>query len=117
MGRRVIEGEALATAANCIWCGRALKARRGGSPQRFCRHRTAFHSAARRWAEANIAAGTLPVDAIKGGVPAAYTFHPANRSPPSAPEAVERRDASAQLLNRVVATLPAHVFANCQGSS
>jgi hypothetical protein len=119
MSRRVIEGEAeaeaeaLATAANCIWCARAFKPRRGGSPQRFCspRHRTAFHSAARRWAEANIATGTLPVGAIKDGVPAAYTLHPGNGLPSSAPEAVERRDDSAKLLNRVVATLPAHVFA------
>jgi hypothetical protein len=97
-------------AASCIWCARAFKPRRGGSPQRFCspRHRTAFHSAARRWAEANIAAGTLPVDAIKGGLPAACTLHPGNGLPS---ETVERRDASAQLLNRVVATLPARAFA------
>ncbi len=52
----------------CLWCGRPFRARRrGGSLQKFCcaAHRTAFHSAARRWAEHAVAAGALRVADLK----------------------------------------------------
>src|SRR6516165_4223615 len=41
------------TLPGCLWCKRPFRARRGGSPKRFCcaAHRIAFWSAARRWAE------------------------------------------------------------------
>jgi hypothetical protein len=38
--------------------------------------RTAFHTAARRWAEAAVAAGVVTVDHIRNGVPAACTLLP-----------------------------------------
>ena len=47
--------------AACQWCERPFPARRGGSPQRFCRSscRIAFWSALRRWGERAVAAGML----------------------------------------------------------
>ena len=47
----------------CLWCGRAFTARAtGGAPAKFCSaaHRTAYHSAIRHWAEAEIAGAGLP---------------------------------------------------------
>ena len=60
----------------CLWCGHPFRARRGGSPQRFCRARcrTAFWSALRRWGERAIAAGTLTVIDLKNGAKAACTL-------------------------------------------
>jgi hypothetical protein len=54
----------------CLWCGHPFRARRGGSPQRFCRARcrTAFWSALRRWGERAIAAGTLTVTDLRNGL-------------------------------------------------
>ena len=54
-------------AIDCRWCGRACQLRRGGSPRVFCGPacRTAFHTAARRWAEGAVAAGVLTVDHIR----------------------------------------------------
>jgi len=54
----------------CLWCRRPFSARRGGSPKRFCcaAHRTAFWSAARRWAEKAVVSGFLSVDDIRNGV-------------------------------------------------
>ncbi len=46
----------------CLWCGAEFQARStGGSRQRFCqpRHRVAFHTLARRWAEAMVESGTV----------------------------------------------------------
>jgi hypothetical protein len=54
----------------CLWCAAPVTLRRGGSP----RHE--FHSCARRWAEAAVAAGALSVDVLKNGDPAAYTLLP-----------------------------------------
>jgi len=48
----------------CRWCGALMPVgRRRGSARRFCRteHRTAFHSAARRYVNQAIAAGRLTV--------------------------------------------------------
>ena len=60
----------------CLWCGRAFVARRGGSPQRFCRARcrTAFWSALRRWGERAVAAGILTIGDIRTGDPAPCTL-------------------------------------------
>ena len=60
----------------CLWCSRAFRPRRGGSPQRFCSsaHRAVFHSAARRFAEGAVAAGIVTLDAIKNGDLAACTL-------------------------------------------
>ena len=52
----------------CLWCDQPIEPRlSGGSPRKFCspRHRTAFHSAARRWAERKIAAGILTIAELR----------------------------------------------------
>src|SRR6516165_404440 len=55
------------TLPGCLWCKRPFRARRGGSPKRFCcaAHRIAFWSAARRWAERAVVSGLLSVDNIR----------------------------------------------------
>jgi hypothetical protein len=62
----------------CLWCAVALTLRRGGSPKKFCsaRCRHEFHSCARRWAEAAVAAGALSIDVLKNGGFAACTLLP-----------------------------------------
>jgi hypothetical protein len=47
----------------CLWCGTGFIAQGRGSPQRFCRPtcRVHFHSAARCWAEAELAAGRITI--------------------------------------------------------
>ena len=58
------------------WCGKPFEPRRtGGSVRRFCsaRHRTAFHTAARRWAECQVAAGRLSVAVLRAGARTACT--------------------------------------------
>ena len=64
------------TRATCLWCGRSFIARRGGSPQRFCRPRCriTFWSALRRWAERAVAAGALTIDHIRNADLAACTL-------------------------------------------
>jgi hypothetical protein len=52
----------------CLWCGQPFERRlSGGSPRRFCSSvcRAALHTAARKWALAEIDAGRLSVAAIK----------------------------------------------------
>ena len=68
--------KSFAAAISCRWCGRACRLRRGGSPRVFCGPacRTAFHSAARRWAEGAVAAGVLTIADIRKGARAACTL-------------------------------------------
>ena len=72
----------------CLWCGHPFRARRGGSPQRFCRARcrTAFWSALHRWGKRAIAAGALTVIDLRNGATAACTLQgePVFRSTPEA---------------------------------
>jgi hypothetical protein len=72
----------------CRWCGKPFRSGRRGSPQHFCssQHRAAFHSAARRFAEQAVAAGTLTIEAIKSGDPAACTLPVGRVSPAPPPE-------------------------------
>ena len=52
----------------CTWCNETFARRQsGGSPQRFCKAkcRRAFHTAARIWAEREIAEGRLGVDELR----------------------------------------------------
>ena len=61
----------------CRWCGGEFQARRrGGSEQAYCcpRHRVAFHTAARLWAERAIAAGVLTIADLRNGDPSACTL-------------------------------------------
>jgi hypothetical protein len=87
----------------CRWCGRPFFRRRGGSPQRFCSaaHRMAFWSALRRSGERAIAAGTLSLDQIRNGDPAACTLLPDGISPAPVSEHREAED----LLNDLASAL------------
>ena len=61
----------------CLWCGKPFTRRpSGGSRQMFCdpRHRIAFHTAARRWAERAIASGALTIGDLRNSAAAAYTL-------------------------------------------
>ena len=84
----------------CQWCERPFRARRGGSPQRFCgaRCRMLFWSALRRFGERGLADGLMTMTDIRTGVTAACTLRqsterlsplPDNRrggdAPPDAP--------------------------------
>ena len=64
------------TLPGCLWCKRPFRARRGGSPRRFCcaAHRMAFWSAARRWAERAVVSGLLSVDDIRNDATEACTL-------------------------------------------
>jgi hypothetical protein len=76
--KRMMPGETI-----CLWCAAQFTLRRGGSPKKFCstRCRREFHSCARRWAEAAVAARVLSVDVLKNGDPAACTLLPRANSP------------------------------------
>ena len=60
----------------CEWCEQPFRARRGGSPQRFCgaRCRMLFWSALRRSGERALAEGILTIADIRTGAPAACTL-------------------------------------------
>ena len=60
----------------CEWCEQSFRARRGGSPQRFCggRCRMLFWSALRRSGERALAEGILTIAKIRTGAPAACTL-------------------------------------------
>jgi len=64
----LIEAAAAAQTEKCLWCDDEFEPRKGGSPQRFChpKHRDAFHSAARRWAEHAVLNGRLTVAELRG---------------------------------------------------
>lgn len=56
------------TANRCLWCeGELAPRRRRGSERRFCTPscRSKFHSAARRWAEDQVAAGKVGVRRLR----------------------------------------------------
>ena len=103
------------TRATCLWCGRSFTARRGGSPQRFCRARcrTAFWSALRRWAERAVASGALTIDHIRNADPAACMLVPDDISSAPAPlgqktapqAASEERGLTAGLLDNLLIAL------------
>ena len=60
----------------CLWCEGEFEPRKGGSPQRFCnpKHRAAFHSAGRRYAEHAVLSGQLTVADLRNGSPEACTL-------------------------------------------
>jgi hypothetical protein len=64
----LIEVTAAAETAVCLWCEGEFEPRKGGSPQRFCqtKHRDAFHSAGRRFAERAVLSGRLTVAELRG---------------------------------------------------
>jgi hypothetical protein len=60
----------------CPWCEKPFRARRGGSPQRFCgaKCRSAFWSALRRWGDRAVATGILSIADIRNGDAEACTL-------------------------------------------
>src|SRR5947209_19976659 len=73
-GKHIMDGDAgliAAAAVNpvCLWCETEFEPRKGGSPQRFCnsKHRDAFHSAGRRYAEHAVLGGQLTVADLRDG--------------------------------------------------
>jgi hypothetical protein len=84
LGEHIMDGDAgliAAAAVNpiCLWCEGEFEPRKGGSPQRFCnsKHRDAFHSAGRRYAEHAVLSGQLTVADLRNGSPEACTLLPA----------------------------------------
>jgi hypothetical protein len=78
----------------CRWCERQFRARRAGSPQRFCgaKCRIAYWTALRRWGERAIAAGILTIADLRNGAAEACTLIPgAVRSARVAPAPEEIR--------------------------
>ena len=73
---RGVSAKPSAAELSCRWCGRACRLRRGGSPRVFCGPacRTAYHTAARRWAERAVASGVLTITDIRKGRLAACTL-------------------------------------------
>jgi hypothetical protein len=63
----------------CLWCEGEFEPRKGGSPQRFCnpKHREAFHSAGRRYAEHAVLSGHLTAADLRNGSPEACMLLPA----------------------------------------
>src|SRR5207248_1120132 len=81
LGEHIMDGDAgliAAAAANpiCLWCETEFEPRKGGSPQRFCnsKHRDAFHSAGRRYAEHAVLSGQLTVADVRNGPAEACTL-------------------------------------------
>ena len=72
----------------CLWCEGEFERRKGGSPQRFCnsKHRDAFHSAGRRYAEHAVRSGQLTVADLRNGSPEACTLLPAQEHRSDYPE-------------------------------
>ena len=61
---------------SCLWCGSQFPPRKLGAHQkRFCssRCRSAFHTAARRWAEQALVRGDISVSDLKASVPSCTT--------------------------------------------
>ena len=76
------DGALIAAAAvkpACLWCDTEFEPRKGGSPQRFCdpKHRDAFHSAGRRFAEHAVLGGLLTAADLRNGPAEACTLLPA----------------------------------------
>ena len=71
----------------CLWCEGEFKRRKGGSPQRFCdpKHRDAFHSAGRRFAEHAVLSGLLTAADLRNGPAEACTLRAGQEGQSDAP--------------------------------
>jgi hypothetical protein len=92
----------------CPWCSEQFKARRGGSPQRFCsvRCRTAFWSALRGAGERALAAGTLSIDAVRNGRLEACTLVGREEAPLPCPKIGSTDQPFPEPLKRFVVEIP-----------
>ena len=90
----------------CLWCEGEFKRRKGGSPQRFCnsKHRDAFHSAGRRYAERAVLGGLLTVPDLRNGSPEACTLLPAQEHRSDYPDSRSDEIALNMLSGRLCAT-------------
>ena len=72
----------------CLWCEGEFKRRKGGSPQRFCdpKHRDAFHSAGRRFAEHAVLSGLLTAADLRNGPAEACTLRIGQGRAPNYPD-------------------------------
>ena len=87
----------------CCWCGRPFTPRRtGGRDQHCCRPpcRRALHSAAWRWVLAELAAGRLPLAAVKAGLPATCALATDAVRPPPVPQSGPSTLAAPEALAR-----------------
>jgi hypothetical protein len=108
---------------SCRWCDRQFSPRQtGGHDQHFCRPacRRALHAEARRWVLAELAAGRMPLNAIKAGLPATCALGTDTVSSLSVPEVRPSSNAAPpELLKRFVIQVPSNlirwlVFVGCQ---
>ena len=93
LGEHIMDGGAgMATAAAsrpaCLWCDIAFEPRKAGSPQRFCnsKHREAFHSAGRRYAERAVLNGLLTAADLRNGPAEACTLRTGQGRAPDYPD-------------------------------
>jgi len=72
----------------CLWCDTAFEPRKAGSPQRFCnsKHREAFHSAGRRYAERAVLSGLLTAADLRNGPAEACTLPTGQGRAPGYPD-------------------------------
>jgi hypothetical protein len=100
-------GEGMATAAAirpaCLWCDTAFEPRKAGSPQRFCnsKHREAFHSAGRRYAERAVLSGLLTAADLRNGPAEACTLRAAQEGQSDYPEETALSDAQRASVQKV----------------
>jgi hypothetical protein len=98
----------IAPVSACLWCGKAFRSQRRGSPQIFCAAacRSAFHTAGRRWAERAVAYGALTVDDLQNADAIACTLYRSDQRPLSAPEAASGVSALPEASARFVVEIP-----------
>jgi hypothetical protein len=108
------------TISECLWCGKALRSRRGGSAARFCcaRHRLLYWAACREWCDRAIALGILTAEDLKAD-PAACTLAVGVEEPPPAPEIGPADSASAEPQAEFIVRVPRKliqqlIFVHCQ---
>src|SRR5579863_5781812 len=93
-----------AATVRCRWCGRTCRTRRGGSPRMFCTSscRSAFHTAARRWAERAVASGLLTVAELRSGDPAACALAGGGKLSAPVPEGGEAIELLDDILHELL---------------
>lgn len=64
-----VNARGVSQSVRCRWCNEWFKRRRGGSPQSFCcrRHRQAYHTQCRRFAEQALESGLITIEDLKRG--------------------------------------------------
>ena len=122
VGEHIMDGDAgliAAAAVNpiCLWCEGEFERRKGGSPQRFCnsKHRDAFHSAGRRYAEHAVLSGQLTVADLRNGSPEACTLLPAQEHRSDYPDTGSDENALSNAQRASVRDLLLDIPINAEG--